>query len=785
MYDAQQGSTSGAHIDLSTASGTNDFHGSAYLHRGTNALNAAPFFFNQDPSIPASEKNPELHRELPVEPLGGPLIKNKLFLFVGYQYVHDSDQEVGISRMTVPNAFTAANCGAMRPTATLDSCLTNIVENNFGEADPLVTGPGGNLSPIAQTLLQYKLPNGQFLIPFATTTAHSLNYQENAFIPGTAYFFSNQAVGDLDFIITPKDTLALKYYYQHDPSVAPYGYSSVAGFTQNLDAGSQVASINNTQILTSNLSATEIFGFIREKTYSTIQQPFTPSQLASACTTLTGASTANCTINTYGSPFFPGISIQDILGVDSPDGLAIGPSVPLTIGQGAASQGAFTGVFQNRFMPSANVIWIKGKHTVTFGASWSHTQLNTRDNRTNQGIVGFADFSQFLEGLVTPYSTNGFIATTYLSGNANRYYRANETGEYIQDKFQVRPSISVTFGLRWDYNGGLTEKNGEIFNFDPSKYNYNAATDTLVSNGFVVAGNNSKFPTKGVSDSTLTGRQWGLAPRIGVAWSPKKFDNKIVVRAGWGIYYDRGELFTYLSPGFAAGLIPGGPFGVNQAPPFVSSQSCSIFSQSFIYNFFIPTCDPSAGYTFTTPWGPTAPTNPSGNPADINKFLPNTGTPGVGVAAGIEQGQPLFAFADYNRANKLPYTLNQTLDIQWQPRNDLAIDIGYVGNLGRHEVVPLPFNQAQIASPGKPIRAGTPFEQDYTYGYSIQQPGCFTSAQACAIDLPNGKQYQANYEGGNVDLRTPFTGFSSESESYTQLPEFRHTTHYRRMSKSA
>src|SRR5579863_4855961 len=121
MYDAQQGSTSGAHIDLSTASGTNDIHGSAYIHRGTDALNAAPFFFNQDPSIPASEKNPELHRVTPGFTLGGPLVKNKVFLFVGYQHVHDSDQEVGISRMTVPNEFTATNCGATRPTAKLDS----------------------------------------------------------------------------------------------------------------------------------------------------------------------------------------------------------------------------------------------------------------------------------------------------------------------------------------------------------------------------------------------------------------------------------------------------------------------------------------------------------------------------------------------------------------------------------------------------------------------------------------------------------------------------------------
>ncbi len=47
MYDAQQGSTSGAHIDMSTASGTNNIHGTAYLHRGTNWLNADPLFLQR------------------------------------------------------------------------------------------------------------------------------------------------------------------------------------------------------------------------------------------------------------------------------------------------------------------------------------------------------------------------------------------------------------------------------------------------------------------------------------------------------------------------------------------------------------------------------------------------------------------------------------------------------------------------------------------------------------------------------------------------------------------
>jgi hypothetical protein len=477
-----------------------------------------------------------------------------------------------------------------------------------------------------------------------------------------------------------------------------------------------------------------VLGFIRQKAYSTIGQPFTPQQMG---------------INAFGSNVFPGITIVDDLGNFSPQNTGgcpppntCGPfNAGLNIGSTAASQGAFTGIFQNRVMPSANAIWIHGKHTITFGGQFSYTQLNARDRRTNSGMIGFTSFANFLQGIPVTYSADGFISTNFLQGNADRYYRSKESGAYLQDKFQIRSNLSISVGLRFDDHGGLTEKNGRIFNFDPSRYSYDGTTDTITSNGFIIAGNNPLFTTKGVSDSTLTGRQWGLAPRIGMAWSPGMFHDKVVVRAGWGMYYDRGELFTYLSPGFASGVIAGGPFGVNQTPPWVSSTACSPFA----YNT-------SCG-TFANPWGPTLGAAPSGNPADLQ--LPN--------ASAIAGGIPLFSFADYNRANKLPYTLNQTLNIQWQPRNDLAIEIGYVGNFGRHEIVPLPFNQAKIASPSSPLLAGTPFEQDYTYGYSVMtDPASFTPAI-----LPNGQPYQLTFEGGNVDLRVPYIGYSSESESYT------------------
>ena len=726
MYDAQQGSTSGAHIDMSTASGTNTIHGSAYVHRGTDGLNAAPFFYNEDPNIPSNEKVPELHRYLAGGTLGGALIKDRLFGFVSYQHTHVSDLEIGTSRTAVPPGLTDDRSA---------QALVNVANNNFlpgcAQAVPTDCLNVSQVDSVALSMLNYKLPNGQYMIPSANpSSVPSLNFPENAFITQPAYFITDQAVSDLDYLVSSKDTLSLKYYYQHDPTTAPFGYSSVQGFAQRLDAGSQVASISNTQSVTAAFSITEVFGFIREKAYSTIAQPFTPQAM---------------NINAFGSSVFPGITIVDDLGNDSPNNPNFVYNAGLGIGSTAASQGAFTGVFQNRWMPSVNAIWSHGKHTITFGGSFSYTQLNARDQRTNSGIIGFSNFADFLTGTPITYTADGFVATQFLQGDANRYYRSKENGTYVQDKFQIRPNLSISAGLRFDYHGGLTEKNGRLFNFDPARYSYDAASDTITSNGFIVAGNNPQFPTKGVSDSTLTGRQWGLAPRLGVAWSPKKFNDKVVVRAGWGMYYDRGELFTYLSPGFASGLIAGGPFGVNQTPPWVNTTACSQYA-------YTP-C------TFENPWGTALNPPPSGNPQNL--FLPNAGD--------IETGIPLFSFADYNRANKLPYTLNETLNIQWQPRHDLAIEIGYVGNLGRHEIVPLPFNQARIASPSSPILKGTQFEQDHTYGYSIvTQPDSFTPATLPISNLPDsGQPYLQTFEGGNVDLRVPYIGYSAESESYT------------------
>jgi hypothetical protein len=231
-----------------------------------------------------------------------------------------------------------------------------------------------------------------------------------------------------------------------------------------------------------------------------------------------------------------------------------------------------------------------------------------------------------------------------------------------------------------------------------------------------------------------------------------------VIRAGAGIYYDRGENFAFFSPGYSIGQVTGGPFGVAQSPPFVNAVQCNPNLGSD------PVSTPGAicagTFNLSTPYGSaTTVKQPTGKAADITNYLQ---TPDQ-----ILNGGQMTTITTYAQNNKLPYTMNYMLDVQWQPRNNLVLQVGYVGNLGRHQVVPIPLNQAQIATPGHPING-----QYYSYGYSVQTAGnyyCYYDCSPAHLPAVAGQPsspYLANYEGGNVDLRVPYLGYASESLTY-------------------
>jgi hypothetical protein len=592
-------------------------------------------------------------------------------------------------------------------------------------------------------LLSATLPGGGFLVPSAQNTGPVQFGVPNVTLLGTSKLTADQATASVDFDLSKADRFSFKYYYQNDPVSKPFGYSQTAGFPVGQNNGSQVGAIDNTIAIGSRINWEQRVGYDRMGSYAFYNQTLTNSAGDNAFGIGTG-------FPGYNQGVLPGLLVKDFA-VDSlsagQPGLKIGPY----------SSFVNMGFQQNRLNPSTNVIFALGKHTIVAGGGYSYTQLNIDNNRNGFAQVESSNFGDFL----MDYKKTHNVSSSYVlqsidpnSGrnNADRYYRTNEISSYVQDKWQTQPNLSITAGVRYDYHGGMTEKYGNMFNFTPSLYSVvgSSMTGFTVNNaGFVIAGNNKFDPTPGETDSTLTGRQWGISPRLGFAWSPKVDHGTLVVRGGFGIYFDRGELFTYLSQ--PAGSGNGGPFGVTESAPLASYVQGN-------------------GRTLPNPLG-TALTEatyvaPSSNPATINQALQNqlnimTGNSsdgfgkncgGVDSQEGYLDCTPTLNFGAYDKNNVLPYTMNYTFNLQYQPNSSVAITVGYTGNRGRHSVIPVPFNEPGLASASNPIWGETA-----TYGFEVLNQN--STSDGYDYD-PIATEPWNTATGGNTDFRAPYVGYN-------------------------
>src|SRR5260370_23813365 len=137
------------------------------------------------------------------------------------------------------------------------------------------------------TSFRRRLPNSQ----------ESGSQPFNAFVKGpSSQFNADQINGNIDYIFGPKDRLAGKYYFQRDPTSIPFAVRQVLGFPQTMRAGSQLFSLDNTTIFTSNATWENRYGFVREVADATTAQSLKPSDV---------------NLNLLGSTFFPGITIPN------------------------------------------------------------------------------------------------------------------------------------------------------------------------------------------------------------------------------------------------------------------------------------------------------------------------------------------------------------------------------------------------------------------------------------------------------------------------------------------
>ena len=274
MFDATQGNNSGAHISVLTKSGTNELHGSAWEQWQNSDLNAAPFFYNAAGLNPVTGQkllpNPFLNRNQFGATFGGPIKKDKLFYFLSYQGVRVSDASESTRDVTVPLGLTDDRSAA--------GIVNAINSSNFNG-----TITASQINPAALSMLQAKLPNGQYLIPSAQitnpTTATTLGY--DAVVQGRNSIAPvNQGIADLDYQVSDRDRLSGKFYIQDNPTTNPFGaVGSLLGFAQQLSAGSEVGTITNTFIISPTVTWEQHVGFTRLRAYAQTGSDFTPSNL--------------------------------------------------------------------------------------------------------------------------------------------------------------------------------------------------------------------------------------------------------------------------------------------------------------------------------------------------------------------------------------------------------------------------------------------------------------------------------------------------------------------------
>jgi hypothetical protein len=551
LYDAQYGRTGGGVINVILKSGTNAFHGAAYMYYRDESLNANTFDGNR-----AGVPKAALYWNQPGATISGPVRIPGLYdgrdkTFFMYSYERISSEIPYPQVFTVPSAAERAGDFSKTVTATgapviiYDPLTTRLVAGRYIR-DPFQGNviPANRMDPVALNLLKYvPLPN-------------AAGQTNNLLVPGNnrADVYNNHAV-KIDQTINQQHRFFVRFAWNQRHEINDYmGYAKEAAPTYihsrtNVGLSGEVTSVlSNTFVLSSRV------GYIRHGfTLEGYGDGYDPAQLG-----------------------FPSSLVSQLPR----------KSFPVINYSGYSSFGPTTATsFTTTDTYSWSEIFSKsaGNHSLRFGGEYRHFYNNYENPVSSLGNFSFtAAYTQFDAQQAASNAGNG-VASLLLgypaSGsspiNPHYYYRNNYAGVFLQDDWRLTPKLTLNAGIRWDYESPITEAGMQ----------QNRGFDATSPNPFVVPGMQLKGGLLFVDDANPRPfvQDWNnIQPRVGATYA---LTEKTVLRGGYGLGYlptfDTGRgngfsLATTFVSSVDGGITPSGslrnPYPNGLSQPVGSSQ---------------------------------------------------------------------------------------------------------------------------------------------------------------------------------------------------------------------
>jgi hypothetical protein len=655
-YDAEFGRTSGGIVNQVIKSGTNHVHGSGFEFLRNDVLNARDYF------LPADQPKAAFKRNVFGGTVGGPIIKDKTFIFGAYQGGRRREGQVLPQLTVLSQAERGGNFGELltgsavcpNPTGsdpTFDSgqlfvpnttsTVTCTNKDAQGNVVTAVTGTpyAGNKLPVNPVIANYIAK----YLPLPTPSLAS----SNGFISAaTSAIDEDQGILRVDHNLTTRDTLSATYVINDVRDAKPFAINKGASTGGNLPLGSGFTDTDRNQVLTLGWTHNFARGWINELRIS-----------ANRTANLQAKPTDHTTPADLG---FTNVNSDDTGGSAVPliftPGFNIGPSP-----QGPTKLHDMTYQLQDHMtIPH-------GRHEFKFGADVRRVQNNFNFDFFNNGSFTFGAGANapLQNGTFTGDATADFVGgfpTNFFQFSSAVYdIRTTSQHYYGQDTIKVLPRLTLTLGLRYEYNSPQYDKHNNIIGFfgagAQSKVFPDAPPGVLYPGDPGTPNRALVYPDKN-----------NFAPRFGFAWDI--FGNaKLVMRGGGGIFYD-------IEDG-ALNLQFGGQ------PPFGDVSNLN----------FGPSDVTSAPNFMADPFTPIGLTNPFPFAAQgrVGQFF----TPKISFAFVTD---PHF---------RTPYSENFNYGFQYQLTKDTAIEAVYVGSLGRKLIstidvnAPLPsIELQQIANAG-------------------------------------------------------------------------------------